>query len=83
MVLVDSHCPDAARSATRSSAVRFARHAASNRIESLQGFSSDGDDIGDTAAGGSFLPSPRTLAERRAAERDEIEIVGSYQIDGE
>jgi hypothetical protein len=50
-------CPDAARSAPRSSATRFARHAAPNRIESLQGFPSDGDDVGDAAAGESFLPS--------------------------
>jgi hypothetical protein len=50
-------CPDAARSAPRSSAIRFARHASPNTIESLRGFSSDGDDVGDTAAGGSFLPS--------------------------
>ena len=80
---MDSPCADAARSAPRSSAIRFARHAAPIRIESLRGFPSDGDDIGDAADGGSSLLSSWTLAERRAAGRDEIEIVGSSQIDGE
>ena len=77
MVLMESHCPDAARSALTSSAIRFARHVAPNRIETLRGFPSDGDDIGDAAAGGSILPS------FFPAGRDEIEIVGSSQIDGE
>ncbi len=82
---MDSHCPNKAQSAPRSSAIRFARHAASNKKESLLRFPSDGDDIGDTAAGGSFptFPPPSwTLAERRAAGRDEIKIVGSNQING-
>ena len=56
---MDSPCPDAARSAPRSSAIRFARHAA---IESLRGFPSDGDDIGDAAADGSFLSSSWTTS---------------------
>jgi hypothetical protein len=59
---VDSPCPDAARSAPRSSAIRFARNAAPNKIESLRGFPSDGDDIGDAAAGGSFLSSSWTTS---------------------
>ena len=79
MVLVDSHCPDAARSAPRSSAIRFGRHAAPNEIESLRGFPSKGDDIGDAADGESFLLSSWTLVERRAAGTDEIEIVGNSQ----
>ena len=54
---MDSHCPDAARSAPRSSAIRFP---------------SDGDDIGDTAAGGTFLSSSWTSSsfEKLVAMKD-------------